>query len=433
MAYSENKTIDGLDALTSLDDTDVLVAGDQSDSDRAKKITKANFEADLALTASQVSDFDTEVAGNSAVTANTAKVTNATHTGDVTGDEALTIGAGKVTEAMQVLADNTTNDVSSSKHGYAPKGDGTTTKFLNANGAYSVPAGSGGTPEGTAVLSTGETVGKVLQADGDNSCSWVTLGGGGDALVANPLSQFAATTSAQLAGVISNETGTGLLVFGTSPNITTPTGIVKGDVGLGNVDNTSDTTKNAAAVALTNKTGFNGLALTENADGFEIEGGSSSSRTLSVSGNDIDLVGSGSNTYTFPASTGTLELQSDNKDTVTLNFVIDGGGDAITTGIKGDVQVDFAGTIEQVTLLADQSGSIVVDIWKDTYANFPATDADTITASAVPTISSAVKAQDSTLTGWTTSITAGDHLRFNVDSITTCERVTVALEIKKSA
>lgn len=50
-----------------------------------------------------------------------------------------------------------------------------------------------------------------------------TAGGGGDALVANPLSQFAATTSAQLAGVISDETGTGLVVFATSPTITTPT------------------------------------------------------------------------------------------------------------------------------------------------------------------------------------------------------------------
>ena len=40
----------------------------------------------------------------------------------------------------------------------------------------------------------------------------------------------------------------------TSPVITSPTGIVKGDVGLGNVDNTSDATKNAATVTLTNKT-----------------------------------------------------------------------------------------------------------------------------------------------------------------------------------
>ena len=37
---------------------------------------------------------------------------------------------------------------------------------------------AGGTPEGTAVLSTGETVGKLLQADGDNSCSWVAAPSG---------------------------------------------------------------------------------------------------------------------------------------------------------------------------------------------------------------------------------------------------------------
>ncbi len=40
----------------------------------------------------------------------------------------------------------------------------------------------------------------------------------------------------------------------TTPVINSPTGITKGDVGLGNVDNTSDATKNAAAVILTNKT-----------------------------------------------------------------------------------------------------------------------------------------------------------------------------------
>ncbi len=44
----------------------------------------------------------------------------------------------------------------------------------------------------------------------------------GDALTANPLSQFAATTSAQLRGVITDETGTGALVFGTSPTLVTP-------------------------------------------------------------------------------------------------------------------------------------------------------------------------------------------------------------------
>ena len=45
----------------------------------------------ILITASQVSDFDTEVSNNPSVVANTAKVTNATHTGDVTGSTALTL------------------------------------------------------------------------------------------------------------------------------------------------------------------------------------------------------------------------------------------------------------------------------------------------------------------------------------------------------
>jgi hypothetical protein len=44
----------------------------------------------------------------------------------------------------------------------------------------------------------------------------------GVGLTANPLSQFAATTSTELAGVISDETGTGSLVFATSPALITP-------------------------------------------------------------------------------------------------------------------------------------------------------------------------------------------------------------------
>lgn len=55
----------------------------------------------------------------------------------------------------------------------------------------------------------------------------------------------------------------------TSPVINSPTGIVKADVGLGNVDNTSDATKNAAAVSLTNKTidaDLNTITNIENAD-----------------------------------------------------------------------------------------------------------------------------------------------------------------------
>jgi hypothetical protein len=47
-----------------------------------------------------------------------------------------------IPESALSITDNTTGNVSSSAHGFAPKGDGSTTKFLNANGAYSVPAGT---------------------------------------------------------------------------------------------------------------------------------------------------------------------------------------------------------------------------------------------------------------------------------------------------
>lgn len=117
---------------------------------------------------------------------------------------------------------------------------------------------------------------------------------------------------------------------------------------------------------------------------------------------------------------------------VSVSLIIDGGGTAILTGIKGDLTIPFACVIDQWTLLADQSGSIVVDIWKDSYANYPPTVADTITGSALPTISSSTKGQSSTLTGWTATIAAGDILRFNVNSNTGITRVTLSLRVYRT-
>ena len=125
-------------------------------------------------------------------------------------------------------------------------------------------------------------------------------------------------------------------------------------------------------------------------------------------------------------------------DVVDINFVIDGGGSTITTGMKGYIEINQALTITANTLLADQSGSIVVNVWKCTYTQFDAgathpVVGDKITASAPPTITTATKSTDSTLTGWTTSVSAGDILAFNVDSVTTVQRVTLCLKCAKAA
>jgi hypothetical protein len=105
-----------------------------------------------------------------------------------------------------------------------------------------------------------------------------------------------------------------------------------------------------------------------------------------------------------------------------VNMVIDGGGATITTGIKLDAAMP-ACTIAEARLLADQSGSIAVSLWKDSYANFPPTVADLIDTFS---ISSATKSEE---TGLSLSVTAGDIIRFNVDSCTTITRATLELLI----
>ncbi len=124
---------------------------------------------------------------------------------------------------------------------------------------------------------------------------------------------------------------------------------------------------------------------------------------------------------------------ADITQTTAIGYAIDGGGAAIVAGLLGgSLRIPFSGTINSVTLLADQIGSIVVNIWKDTYASYPPTVADSICASAKPTLSSALKSEDTTLTGWSTVIAAGDILRFNVDSATTVQNVTIILKVTKT-
>jgi hypothetical protein len=162
---------------------------------------------------------------------------------------------------------------------------------------------------------------------------------------------------------------------------------------------------------------------------------SSSGTVLSIDADTItttELANNAVETANITDGHVTVAKLSTGAKTGQITVTIDGGGSAITTGIKGDLEIPIGVTLTAVRMLADQSGSIVVDIWKDSYANYPPTDADSITASAVPTISTATKSEDTTLTGWTTSITAGDILRFNVDSATTITRVQISLRFTKA-
>jgi hypothetical protein len=95
--------------------------------------------------------------------------------------------------------------------------------------------------------------------------------------------------------------------------------------------------------------------------------------------------------------------------------------------------VPFNGQIIAVRLVSDQTGSIVIDIWKDSYANFPPVVADTICgAGSKPTLATARKSEDTTLSAWVVSVAAGDWLAFNVDSASAVTQVTLSPTLRRS-
>jgi hypothetical protein len=121
--------------------------------------------------------------------------------------------------------------------------------------------------------------------------------------------------------------------------------------------------------------------------------------------------------------------QGSTNNSAAIVYVIDGGGSAITTGVKGFIGVPFNCSIVAAHLMADQTGSITIDIWKDIVANYPPTDADTITGGNEPAISGGVEDGDTALIGWTTNVSKYDILGFNVDSCATITRCTIELYV----
>lgn len=114
-----------------------------------------------------------------------------------------------------------------------------------------------------------------------------------------------------------------------------------------------------------------------------------------------------------------------------VGCVIGDGTNVITTGQSATIIMPFGMTITGWTIVecsdTATSSSIVVDVWKDTYANYPPTVADTIAGTEKPTLSTATKGQDLTLSSWTTSVTAGDIIKFNVDSVTSAKRIAITI------
>jgi hypothetical protein len=175
-----------------------------------------------------------------------------------------------------------------------------------------------------------------------------TLQAGTMAITGGTLGQFAATTSAQLAGVISDETGSGVLVFGTSPTFTTS--ILTGSTTFALL-NTTATTINAFGAATTidigstSNTAVINLNTTKDASsstvgGVVIDGGLSVAKKAYI-GTELNVLGQstlsggvaiGESAQTWEIDGATdFVVSSVSGETITPRFTINSGTGAITT------------------------------------------------------------------------------------------------------
>lgn len=249
--------------------------------------------------------------------------------------------------------------------------------------------GSGGA-KGLAPATVAGDATKFLKGDG----TWASIPGGGDALVANPLSQFAATTSLQLKGVISDETGSGALVFADTPTLVTP------------------------VLGVATATSINKVALTAPA----------TSSTLTVSDGKTLTA---SNTVTLTGTDG-VSINLSNAKLERVQFSIDGGGSAISTGQKGTYpSCVYSGTITAWTITVD-TGTCTAKFWKVAAGTAIPTISDNINTSGV-SISSGTVIRSTTLSDFTTTtVTANDIFALNLTAVSGATKIFVCLEITRS-
>ncbi len=304
-------------------------------------------------TAANVSDFDVEVGNHPDVTANTTN--RHSH-------------ANKALLDTYAQTEINLADAVSKRHAHANIAvlDATTASFLTADETKL-------TGIATAATANSSDATLLARANHTGTQSADTLTDGSTNVA------FLATERTKLTGIAAGAQ------VNTVDSVASKTGavtLVKADVGLGSVDNTSDAAKPVSTAQQT-----------------------------------------------------ALNLKSDTTHghtiTVGIPLVLDGGGAVLTTGVKlSGIEIPFAATITGWTVTADVSGSIVCTVSKATYANVPTFTA--ISGTEKPTLSSAQKNQDLSLTTWTTAVAAGDLLEVSIDSVATITRATLNIRMTRT-
>jgi hypothetical protein len=112
-----------------------------------------------------------------------------------------------------------------------------------------------------------------------------------------------------------------------------------------------------------------------------------------------------------------------------FGVTVDGVSSIIQIGQTGFVTMPYAGTITGWSITTNAVGSVQFDVWK-TNAAIPIS-ANSIVASAPPTLTTAQFITSTTLTGWTITFAAGDVFGFYVNSVSGIKNATLTLRCNK--
>ena len=282
----------------------------------------------------------------------------------------------------------------------------TTTKFLSEAGTWATPAGGGGTVSSIGISTT---------------AAWLTVGSSPvtstGTITVNPTSGLTANSVLATPNGSTGALSVRALVLADLPF---PTGTPSSStiaVGDGSWGTYYKGTVTSVAGA--------GDGVIFNIGGGPITAAGTLSLSLISVANNYVLAGPTSGGPLSPAYRALVTADLPVR-TASISYVCDGGGSVIGTGKKGQVSIPVNCTVLSWILTSDQSGSAVVDVLRSTYAAFPTTSS--IAGSDLPTLSSAQKAENLTISAWgSVALIAGDELQFAVNSATTVTRLNLTL------
>ena len=222
---------------------------------------------------------------------------------------------------------------------------------------------------------------------------------------------------AALGAIPCTAAGTNTIVltpFANTPTIASYPDLQPSFVFVAQATSTSAVTINVGSVGARNAYKWNGLTAIGAGD-IVVNGIYRATPLLALNGGAggfvVDTIGVGNNLSVIP-------------------FIIDGGGNPITTGNKGSVgPIPWAATIASWSIEADQSGSIALDILR---ANNAVPAASIVGGGTKPNLTAAQFNGLVAPAGWTSTLLApNDWLSFSVFSVATVTRVTGSLSLAK--